>query len=203
MSNILIIPGLHGSGPDHWQTWFESRLPESQRVVQEDWTDPHLPRWAGSVRHAINVAVGPVWLIAHSFGCLAAAHAARDYPGKVAGLMLVAPADPDKFHVTEMLPSEEFACPSVVVASTNDPWMRLTRSAYWADIWGSRFISLGAAGHINADSGYGQWADGMEIFEQLRNASAGQPLGSMTPTEQRELPLQRRRKSFNLKLVRS
>ncbi|MBP7628661.1 MAG: alpha/beta hydrolase, partial [Zoogloea sp.] len=23
----LIVPGFHGSGPTHWQSWFEARLP--------------------------------------------------------------------------------------------------------------------------------------------------------------------------------
>lgn len=191
MSTILIVPGLHGSGPDHWLSWFETRLPGALRVNQEDWGTPLLPRWAGNVRHAINTARGPMWIIAHSFGCLATAHAAQDFPGKIAGLMLVAPADPDKFGVTDLLPTGEFACPSVVVASTNDPWMRLTRSGYWADTWGSRFISLGAAGHINTDSGYGPWSEGLDIFEQLRTASGDQPLGPLV-TDAREMSGRRR-----------
>jgi uncharacterized protein len=184
MSNILIVPGLHGSGPTHWQTWFESRLSGCLRVTQTDWSDPHLPRWADRVRHGIKQAPGSVWIIAHSFGCLATIVAALDCPGKIAGLMLVAPADPDKFGVTNMLPEETLGFPSVVVASTNDPWMRFTRSAFMAEKFGSRFISLGAAGHINTESGYGPWLDGIDIFEGLRKAHSELPLGTLSDTEQ-------------------
>lgn len=181
MSKILIVPGLYGSGASHWQSWFEQKLPDTFRVEQEDWSDPYLPRWAGAVRHELDRAKGHVWIIAHSFGCLAVAHAAADYRDKVAGVMFVAPADPDKFEVTSMLPAERLGFPSVVVASSSDPWMRLTTAAYWADLWGSRLISIGNAGHINVDSGFGPWPDGLAIFEQLRRTQSGLPLGSLDP----------------------
>jgi uncharacterized protein len=179
MSTILIVPGLHGSGEAHWQTWFEKRLTGCERIEQSDWDTPELPRWAGSVRRALDHSVGQVWIVAHSFGCLAAMHAAWDYRERIAGAMLVAPADPEKFDVGPMLPDEHLGFPSVVVASTNDPWMSLPKAAYWADRWGSRFINIGAAGHINADAGYGPWLDGLEIFEQLRNSHTGLPLGPL------------------------
>ena len=193
MSTILIVPGLHNSGPDHWQTWLQARLSGAVRIDQTDWTTPHLPRWAGAVRRALDHATGQVWIIAHSFGCLAAAHAAPNYRHKLAGLMLVAPADPEKFEVGNILPDEHLSVPSVVVASINDPWMTTVKAAYWADKWGSRLISIGAAGHINAESGYGEWIEGLEIFEHLRRSQADLPLGSLDSYmhRSRELPLRR------------
>ena len=65
----------------------------------------------------------------------------------------------------------------MVVASTNDPWMRLLRAAWLAECWGSRLINLGPAGHINADSGFGPWPEGVAIFERLRAAADGLPIG--------------------------
>ena len=181
MSRILIVPGLHGSGPEHWQSWFERKLPDTHRVKQEDWTDPKLPRWAGAVRREIAQASGPVWIVAHSFGCLATASAAVDFRDKIAGILFVAPADPDKFGVFEALPDERLEIPCVIVASSNDPWMRLTKAAYLADIWGARLINHGAVGHINVDSGFGPWPAGLEIFEQLRQSQSDLPLGAMEP----------------------
>ncbi|MDP5239429.1 alpha/beta hydrolase [Uliginosibacterium sp. 31-16] len=181
MSKILIVPGLYSSGASHWQSWFEQKLPNTFRVEQDDWSDPYLPRWAGAIRHELDRAKGHVWIIAHSFGCLAAAHASTDHRDKVAGVMFVAPADPDKFEVTNVLPAERLGFPSVVVASSTDPWMRLTTAAYWADLWGSRLISIGNAGHINVDSGFGPWPDGLAIFEQLRRTQSDLPLGSLDP----------------------
>lgn len=181
MSKILIVPGLHGSGSSHWQSWFEQKLSDTFRVEQNDWSDPYLPRWAGSVRHELGRAKGHVWIIAHSFGCLAAAHAAADYRDKVAGVMFVAPADPDKFEAASMLPKERLGFPSVVVASSTDPWMHLIKAAYWADLWGSRLINIGSAGHINVESGFGPWPEGLAIFEQLRRTQSDLPLGSLDP----------------------
>lgn len=191
MSRILIVPGLNGSGPEHWQSWFEQKLPDTLRVEQTDWSEPYLPRWAGAVRRELDHANGHVWIIAHSFGCLATAQAAADYRDKVAGIMFVAPADPDKFGVADALPNTRLDAPSVVVASSNDPWMRLTKAAYLADVWGSRLINHGAVGHINVDSGFGPWPAGLEIFEQLRQTQSGLPLGPLDPDsrlEPRKLP---------------
>lgn len=181
MSRILIVPGLRGSNSEHWQSWFEHKLPNTLRVLQSDWETPHLPRWAGAVRHELSRANGHVWIIAHSFGCLAAAHAAFDFRDKVAGIMFVAPADPDKFNVAHSLPHVRLGFPSVVVASSNDPWLGLTKAAYWADQWGARLINLGNAGHINTESGFGPWPDGLEIFEQLRRTQSDLPLGTLDP----------------------
>ena len=179
MSTILIVPGLHGSGPAHWQTWLEGQVPGCVRVEQSDWSTPQLTRWAGSVRQQLDRAKGHVWIVAHSFGCLAAAHAAWDYRDRIAGAMFVAPADPEKFEVSNIIPSEHLGFPSVVVSSTNDPWVRLMRAAWLADTWGSRFINIGAAGHINVDSGYGPWPEGLLIFEQLRRTQEDLPLGQL------------------------
>lgn len=174
MTTTLIVPGLHSSGPDHWQTWFEEQLPSAVRVIQRDWHDAYLPDWAARVRRDIARHPGRLFIVAHSFGVLAAVQAAVDHRERIAGALLVAPADPDAFAVSEYLPASGLGFPAVVVASTNDPWMRLERAAHWADLWGADLINLGASGHINADAGFGPWPEGLEIFERLRtHAKAG------------------------------
>jgi predicted alpha/beta hydrolase family esterase len=45
--------------------------------------------------------------------------------------------------------------PSAVIASDNDPWMSVASSRRWAQRWGSAWMTLGDAGHINAESGFG------------------------------------------------
>jgi predicted alpha/beta hydrolase family esterase len=57
--------------------------------------------------------------------------------------------------------------PSTVVASSNDPWMPLQTARDWAERWGSEFLDLGARGHINAESGLGEWADGQALMHRL------------------------------------
>lgn len=174
MATTLIIPGLNNSGPDHWQSWFEQHIPGSIRVIQRDWKDPHLPDWAGRVRREINRIPGRLFIAAHSFGVLAAVQAGQDHASRIAGALLVAPADPDKFGVSDFLPQKALSFPSVVVASTNDPWMRHERAAAWADVWGSDFVSLGDAGHINAEAGFGRWPEGLALLQRLRRLSTAQ-----------------------------
>ena len=191
---VLIVPGLHGSGPEHWQSWLEKRVPEARRVSGIDWEEPILARWAETVRDNIDRAPGAVWVVAHSFGCLASVVAAADRPDRVAGILLVAPADPERFtplglrdpdtnppqeSVAPLIPRTPLGAPSIVVASTNDPWVRFSSAAYWADCWGSHLESAGAAGHINIDSGFGAWPEGLRLLQALQESARDLPLGGI------------------------
>ena len=190
----LIVPGLHGSGPEHWQSWLERQLPDARRVPEIDWERPVLARWANAVRDAIDRSPGLVWVVAHSFGCLASVVASADRAHRVAGLMLVAPADPERFtphglrnadahpdqdSLARWIPRDPLDPPSLVVASTNDPWVRLSSAAYWADCWGSHLEEIGPAGHINVESGHGPWARGLELLQRLQAAGNDLPLGAI------------------------
>jgi len=168
MAAILIVPGLGDSGPDHWQTWLEARERSALRITQENWCEPDLERWSARLREAIDLAVGPVWLVGHSFGCLVSVHAVAECPDRVVGALLVAPADPDRVGVGSALSTTRLAFPSLLVASTTDPWLKLSTATHWADQWGSRLVNLGAAGHINVDSGYGPWPEGQALLRQLQ-----------------------------------
>ena len=70
-------------------------------------------------------------------------------------MLLVAPADPARFGAIDALAQAAPAMPTCVVASANDPWMAAPRAQAWARLWGSDWINLGNAGHINIDSGHG------------------------------------------------
>lgn len=191
--STLIVPGFHGSAPAHWQSWLETQLPDTRRVRGVDWEQPVLAKWANAVCDEIDTAPGPVWLVAHSFGCLASVLAAAHRPGRIAGLMLVAPADPERFTPTGLrdenshpengsvagwIPRHPLGVPGIVVASTDDPWVRLSSAAYWANRWGCRLEEIGAAGHINTESGHGPWPRGLEILLALQAAGDDLPLGN-------------------------
>lgn len=171
MATTLIVPGLHGSGPDHWQTWLETRLADARRVDQRDWSRADLAEWAGRARREITQTRGRIFIVAHSFGALAAAQAASDHEHRIAGALFVAPADPDIFGAASYLPHQPFAFPAVLVASENDTWMRLDKAALWARRWGAEFINAGRAGHINSESGFGAWPEGLDIFQRLRRSA--------------------------------
>ena len=83
-------------------------------------------------------------------------------------VVLVAPADPARFGLSAAIPERPLGVPSVVVASTNDPWMSLAGALEWSQAWGAELINLGPAGHINAQSGYGPWPRGLSILQELR-----------------------------------
>jgi predicted alpha/beta hydrolase family esterase len=171
MTRTLIVPGLGDSGPTHWQTWFESRLHDTVRVIQPDWGLPDLGTWADRVATEIAACEAPPIIVAHSFGCLASARAAARPGRRVAAMMLVAPADPDVFGYAHLLPQSALAAPAILVASRSDPWMRFDRAAWWADRWGARLIDLGNVAHINVEAGFGPWPQGLGFYRELSRAA--------------------------------
>lgn len=168
MAKILIVPGLRNSGPAHWQTWFEQQFPDTHRVEQDDWERTSRSEWAARVGREIERIGEAVWIVAHSFGCLASVAAGFERPKQILGALLVAPADPRRFDEPAARLKQRLDFPSLVVASSNDPWVQASAAEYWAGQWGSDYLNIGAAGHINVDSGHGPWPQGRELFEQLR-----------------------------------
>lgn len=166
MTATLIVPGCGGSGSGHWQTWLETQLPSTERVAVP--SEPDLSAWAAAVRWHIDRHSDPLLIVAHGFGCFAAVQAAADYSERIAGAMLVALPDPDNWRVTSLLPETPLAFPAVVVASTNDPGMRSDKAAFWAGFWSASFVSVGAAGSIDEQAGFGPWPQGLEILDQLK-----------------------------------
>jgi predicted alpha/beta hydrolase family esterase len=166
---ILIVPGLNNSGSAHWQTWFEQVIPHTRRVNQPDWATPHLPSWAFPVQQALRSLATPGWIVAHSFGCLAAVVAASLLPHTVRGALLVAPADPERFRIPARILENTLPFPTQIVASSNDPWVSLSSARHWAQTWGGDFINVGPQGHINADSGHGPWPEALGYLEALQD----------------------------------
>ncbi|MCM8624372.1 alpha/beta hydrolase [Accumulibacter sp.] len=165
---ILIVPGLHDSGPGHWQSWLESVLPETHKVRQSDWERPHLPTWAGALLRDIDRQSGPVWILAHSFGCLATVAAGLSDGERILGALLVAPADPARFGSAASLIDGRLSFPSLLIASTSDPWLSADAAQRWARVWGSQYRTIGAAGHINVASGFGPWPEVLDHFASLQ-----------------------------------
>lgn len=164
---VLVAPGLHNSGPDHWQSRWQRLYPAFERIEQDDWSDPVLPIWSARVDEVRQRGRRPTLIVAHSFGCLASVHSVARDPANIAGLLLVAPADPEKFGVDELLPHAPLSIPSIMIASTNDPWMPQERARLWAERWESTFVDAGALGHINAESGLGDWLFGQRQLQLL------------------------------------
>jgi serine hydrolase len=179
--DILMVPGWQGSGPEHWQSRWERSLSTARRIEQDDWEAPEKDKWVGTIIAAVATATRPAVLVGHSIGALAAVHAAAKLPeGSLAGLFLVAPADVDNpqawpatsgrawpetgFGFAPVPLQALLPCPSALLASSDDPYCPLARARHFAAAWGSEFAEVGAAGHVNAESGHGPWPDGVLRF---------------------------------------
>ncbi len=185
MSSVLIVPGWRNSGPGHWQTLWAEQLPCAQRVVQDDWLWPRREAWVQRLAATIEAQREPVVLAAHSLGCITVAHLPAALAPRIAGALLVAPADPERrgpLADFAPVPHHRLPWPSVLVASDNDPFCPVRLAGAYARAWGSEFIRIDGAGHINVASGHGEWPLGRELLRRLRTRTdARTNLLSTTP----------------------
>jgi len=170
-ADILIVPGYTNSGPDHWQSRWEAKLSTARRVEQAEWSKPVREDWTQVLANAVNEATRPVVLVAHSLGVATVVQAVPQFANRVAGAFLVAPPDvanpsirPKHLMTFGPYPRDPLPFPSMVAASSNDPFCALDVAEDIAAAWGSLFVHAGEAGHINADSGFGPWPEGSMAF---------------------------------------
>lgn len=176
--SVLILPGYQGSGASHWQSRWEALYPGLVRVEQQSWEQPAVAEWVATLDAAVAAAAAPVYLVAHSLGCLLVAHwAARHGAGKVAAALLVAPPNPWRTGFPAAAASfaslelAQLPFASLVVASRNDPYAAFDFSETLAAAWGAQLVDAGETGHINAESNLGDWPQGWALFEQLQTQS--------------------------------
>ena len=170
---FLILPGIGNSDENHWQTLWENKSRDFQRIQQADWNNPDCSEWQNNLEEAV-VALGKnTFLIAHSLSCLLVSHWASRSNLSNAGALLVAPPDPNAAVFPKEavrfsdFPSKKFAFPSIVVSSENDPYAEIDFSRNCASLWGAEFVSIGKCGHINSSSGFGFWPQGELLLERL------------------------------------
>ena len=176
-SNVLLLPGWQNSGPDHWQSRWE-RLHGYQRVEQHDWMRPLRGDWSARLEETVADADGPVLLVAHSLGCVLTAWWASHtrHAAKVRGALLVAPGDVERPDIAAMIHGwapiarQPLPFPALLVGSQNDPYCSYERVQGLGEAWGARFVDYGERGHINAESGLGDWEEGHGWLTQLAHA---------------------------------
>jgi predicted alpha/beta hydrolase family esterase len=173
-ADILIIPGWGNSGPEHWQSRWQAKLSSARRVEQTDWDAPASRPWVDAAVAAIDAAEKPVVLVAHSLGVPTAIAAAGKARGRIVGGFFVAPPDleptgsvPPELREFGPYPRAPLPFPSIVIASSNDPYGSLEHAGDIANAWGSLFIDARESGHINSDSGHGPWPEGTMVFAQF------------------------------------
>ena len=169
-ATVIIVPGWRDSGPGHWQSLWADRLPNAVRVVQDDWISPTRRAWVAALERTILAAPGPVVVAAHSLGCIATTHVSPEVAQRIQGALLVAPADPERRAVLNdfaPVPYARLPYRSVLVASSNDPFCPIRLAGAYARAWGSEFVRLQQAGHINVESGHGEWPLGLALLHSL------------------------------------
>jgi len=172
-TTIFTLPGIGGSGPQHWQSLWEKEY-GFRRIEQHDWETPALADWVTNINKEVSKHdPKDVILVGHSAVCVAIAYWAQQYQTPIKGALLVAPADagaesfPAGTSGFRPVPLGKLPFPSIVVTSTNDQFVTPERAAQFAQAWGSELVNIGDAGHINVASGYGEWDAGLEILKRL------------------------------------
>jgi predicted alpha/beta hydrolase family esterase len=86
------------------------------------------------------------------------------------------------------VPRRPLPFPSILAVSTDDPLGNAVRLRALANAGGSRTHSLGAVGHLNPVSGYGEWPQAVELIAELEDGAGqiardafGAPLTQLVP----------------------
>lgn len=172
-TTALILPGIGDSDSGHWQSLWQASNPDFVRVQQHDWDHPVLEEWVAALEKSVAQVNREVVLVAHSLGCLLVAHWAAQTRLQVKGALLVAPPSPSSVIFPKEaagfypFPINTLRFASIVVASSDDLYGDSMFSRSCAEAWGSRYVSIGAAGHINTRSGFGAWPEGFSLYQQL------------------------------------
>jgi uncharacterized protein len=173
---IVTLPGGGNSGPDHWQTYWESRDRQIERVAQPDWNGGTRDQWVDALDRHVQASDLPVVVVAHSLGNIVLAHWAAIVPSsKVVGALLVAPADVDAgwglesalYREFRPVPIRPLPFASILVASTDDPYLSLERAQELSAAWKSSLHVVGALGHIGSLSKLEYWEEGKGLLKQL------------------------------------
>jgi predicted alpha/beta hydrolase family esterase len=170
--HFLIIHGLGGSGPDHWQSWLAQELIERNYEVCyptfSQFTSPNKQVWMEELNEALQTIPldSQLTVITHSLGCLLWLHYAASHPNRIAKkAILVAPPSPEiviseakSFFPVPVIENNlnRAAQSTQFVHSSNDPYCSMKEAQNYLNL-SHPSIVLPNAGHINIQSGHGKW----------------------------------------------
>ncbi|MNC15214.1 putative hydrolase YdeN [compost metagenome] len=170
--SFLILYGLGGSGPDHWQSWLARGLSaRGETVHYPSLPNPDHPdknQWLDSLAQSIGAipADEELTVVAHSLACILwFHHAAQGVQRKAERVFLVAPPSVHTkldevasfFPVPDRLEEvQHAAAQTLLIQSSTDPYCTLEDSLVYQRM-GVPSLTLPDMGHINIASGYGPW----------------------------------------------
>jgi uncharacterized protein len=177
---VLIVPGLRGDVPDHWQTLLANKYSHYRTVPPIGGDDINLDWRVRAIEAAASGFTEPFVVVAHSAGTIMTVHWAHRTRLAVQGALLAAPPDlempmPGGYPTVAELrsagwlpvPRTPLPFPSIVAASRNDPLASFERAADLAKAWNSKLLDLGEVGHLNPASGFGDWPQAEALIEEL------------------------------------
>ena len=184
-ATVVLVPGLRGHVEDHWQTRLAATLPKVRTVAPLGRDEPSLVARVTLLDRIVEDVNGPVVIVAHSAGVLVTVHWAATYTGTaVVGALLATPPAfaaelPPEYPSVRRLrdngwlpvPRRPLPFPSILATSTDDPLGNPVRLRAMANAWGSREHSLGAVGHLNPASGFGEWPGAAALIDRLRGGA--------------------------------
>jgi predicted alpha/beta hydrolase family esterase len=185
LATIVIVPGLRDHVAEHWQTLLEAKLTRTRKVVsvpplREDGLN--CAARVEAIEQTVKTVNEPIIFVAHSGGVIMLVHWAKKYRHTVRGALLAVPPDFEtplpagyptlatlQSHGWLPVPSFRLPFASLVAASTNDPLASYASVEAMANQWGSTLVNLGAVGHLNPASGFGEWVQAEQLLSQIDN----------------------------------
>lgn len=180
---VLLLPGWMNSDPAHWQSRWEA-LYGYQRLEQDDWLWPRRGDWMAQLEEAVLAPDSrPTLLVAHSLGCqLVAAWAEHSaQTDRVVAAFLVAPPDteradmPPQLHNWRPMRRQRLPFRALAVLSSDDPYCEPGRAQALCLDWASDTVSAGPRGHLNSESGLGDWESGHAMLAAWLSGSSTIP----------------------------
>ena len=172
---ILLLHGWGGSDFPHWQSWLASELAKEYGKVSflkfSNFDTPKLDLWIRELKEELK-SFQPDIVICHSLANTLWFHLCNTSQIKIVErLYLVAPPSMrcDIEELCEFFPVQTpqklHAKEAILITSTDDPYMSEEEAKHLQKSLDIPRKTLLNAGHINAESGYGEWE---WIYKELR-----------------------------------
>jgi hypothetical protein len=164
---VLLLHGWGGSDFPHWQSWLAGEIAKDYGCVNflkfSDFDAPKLALWLEELQYALD-DFQPDIVICHSLANTLWFHLCQTQSlQKIQKLYLVAPPSLtcEVGELSEFFPVQTphnlNAVKTLLITSTNDPYMSMDEAKQLQKKLNIEMKILENAGHINAESGYGEW----------------------------------------------
>lgn len=172
---VLMLHGLHGSDPTHWQHWLAGELANHGGLVDlpelPDPGEPQLDVWLRATREHLAAAPreGERVVVAHSLGCLLWLHHSAgefDPALRVDRVLLVAPPHPSTPEplIAGFLPPpldpdalRRAAGSTRMVVGVGDEYISVEQARELAAALRIDLDVIPDGGHLNVAANYGSW----------------------------------------------